>query len=915
MSQSSARAGSTARKHSRSNLAQERMQPEIIDVDEEHARKYEVDSDEVVPIDVETFRQNVRESREKETRCLGKRLNRNGAGMRHVKAQNQQSSGLLAALGVNTNFLNQNVDQRQANDRHSQAVIDVLARIGATAVAANFPTLINTATIPTVADVNRALSMVPRQHNMSTSAPNKRRKVDTTSSSVRVARSSGGNASSSHTVLQIAGTSESHRSVARHKRKHIETDTSDMDELDVISLSESEPDSSEFIRKRMKLSSITTSHQPSVRPQMYAKRLHEVVELPSDDELDVTSRPKKKPNLAPAHVNVPAPLENSPTLSVADDFEYNEIMDPIDLFIPSPDIGQRSEPEPLDGSGGDDDDDDDDDDWIPLGLELDDPCTWKPLKPSLNSILDDNLALTLEQLEIADSKPEAVTPNARHIPLNTSKFDPRPQQRKYIDEPVYIWDMLAQAVNLRLPLRPRPAAYQTARPHMPLWREDFDLYRLKRAFYDPSGFYELKKAPGSINRIVQNGNWTVIASGCLGGLPDSEDEVPSPYNRAGSLMTLRHKLDIPKGHEAVKLHPSRTKYYAVNDVQFHPLKKVFVSTGADCRLRVWSLRGDDSDEEDRTSPLSPESPRSELKWINKKTHKQYKNVPHDLAFKPHSSILAVAEKLVRLHSLSTMIPETISSFSLHPIDAPHIVGAMAWGAESTSNHLFASSEPLDPTDFTGAHKAYDIQNKKIMYALNAMEAGDNICVGPTGTNLALSTRGAQNRHILRLYDIARQDPKATSTVYLEPFPVRYPGFEGEVNNSTISPDGLFLALARSDNQTHVYDMRFTYRGPLYRYEHTGECQASDKRSLYGVVKAQWIQSTRSHRLALVTGGEDGCVRVWDPNLSAVDPKNGVAIAQVNSDIGHFSLGDPFAGEHGLVVGDCSGEISVFDNTI
>jgi hypothetical protein len=40
-------------------------------------------------------------------------------------------------------------------------------------------------------------------------------------------------------------------------------------------------------------------------------------------------------------------------------------------------------------------------------------------------------------------------------------------------------------------------------------------------------------------------------------------------------MTLRHELDIPKGHEVKKFQPPCTKYYAVNDIQFDPLRYVY----------------------------------------------------------------------------------------------------------------------------------------------------------------------------------------------------------------------------------------------------------------------------------------------------------------------------------------------------
>lgn len=45
----------------------------------------------------------------------------------------------------------------------------------------------------------------------------------------------------------------------------------------------------------------------------------------------------------------------------------------------------------------------------------------------------------------------------------------------------------------------------------------------------------------------------------------------------------------------------------------------------------------------------------------------------------------------------------------------------------------------------------------------------------------------------------------------------------------------------------------------------------------------------------------GCVRFWDVRRSADDIQNGEVLAQPNSDIGHFSVGDPYNGEKPLVV--------------
>jgi hypothetical protein len=45
----------------------------------------------------------------------------------------------------------------------------------------------------------------------------------------------------------------------------------------------------------------------------------------------------------------------------------------------------------------------------------------------------------------------------------------------------------------------------------------------------------------------------------------------------------------------------------------------------------------------------------------------------------------------------------------------------------------------------------------------------------------------------------------------------------------------------------------------------------------------------------------GCVRFWDVRRSADDISNGEVLARPDSDIGHFSVGDPYSGEKPLVV--------------
>ena len=81
--------------------------------------------------------------------------------------------------------------------------------------------------------------------------------------------------------------------------------------------------------------------------------------------------------------------------------------------------------------------------------------------------------------------------------------------------------------------------------------------------------------------------------------------------------------------------------------------------------------------------------------------------------------------------------------------------------------------------------------------------------------------------------------------------------EGEVRAVSFSPDGLLLAVARSDDQLHVYDSRFMgSREPMGRFLHWGEdcCLGRDR---WGIVDAVWVDGWCGRGLGVVTGGSDG----------------------------------------------------------
>jgi len=201
------------------------------------------------------------------------------------------------------------------------------------------------------------------------------------------------------------------------------------------------------------------------------------------------------------------------------------------------------------------------------------------------------------------------------------------------------------------------------------------------------------------------------------------------------------------------------------------------------------------------------------------------------------------------------------------------VGSLIWGNRPTSHHLFTSSEPIDHGVFEGIHAVYDVDRETQVYKFDASEAGDTITVAPDGHSqisescqaevlmklclgmtLALSTRGLEQSHRLRLYDVARQRRTATTTINLDRF---LPPCDGEVNHAMFSPDGIYLSLARNDNHIHVYDVRYLGKGVIFDYAHSTESKAASQMCAYGVVKAQWIQSEQTSRIGLVSAGEDG----------------------------------------------------------
>ena len=209
-----------------------------------------------------------------------------------------------------------------------------------------------------------------------------------------------------------------------------------------------------------------------------------------------------------------------------------------------------------------------------------------------------------------------------------------------------------------------------------------------------------------------------------------------------------------------------------------------------------------------------------------------------------------------------MIDNHSPSRKLHvaPRGSDHAAGSTLWGQGASNRLLFTSSEPTERGDDSGYHHAFDADRGVQWVRFDATESGDAAALSPDGETLVLFTSGKDNTHPVRLYDVRRKEQEARATEELEKFQVRPfvnpnqgPGDSEEVNKASFSPDGRLLAVARSDNQLHVYDVRALSRGPLCRFEHHDSDAVGG--GGYGIVSASWVQGRE--RVGIMSGGNDG----------------------------------------------------------
>ncbi|KAK2463584.1 hypothetical protein APHAL10511_004335 [Amanita phalloides] len=546
--------------------------------------------------------------------------------------------------------------------------------------------------------------------------------------------------------------------------------------------------------------------------------------------------------------------------------------------------------------------------WVPLACTEREPCDRDE-----DMIMDVDPS---EELEMRSVEATLVQPvlkkhrSKRDIPV-ISMQRPVVAERRSLKYDA-IWDLLDRAANISD--RQRPSRLRRIQD---IYASPMPLASIGRRFAIPlvtdqqplSLSSSFKQSPGCIMKVIQQDGWAVIGSVCEGGHRDSEQEEQlDAHNRKGSLIVWhKGKENILDKHRKFMGNFGREvyKYYSITDIKFDSTSTSFVSSGEDLTVRVWRRQSNSG------SDSGSDEEEEEEEYVQDRVF-NCTYVPSGVALKPGTKTLAVAERKLVIHS-DYEISVSRHSYNVAAIGAQHRVGSIIWGFGPTAHLICASSEPIDDDCSDGYHKLFDVKEgikEGKSYDLDAKEAGDTLALMPDGSTLVHTSLGPNRAGIIRLYDIGRKLVSAVETVRMEPFRQR---INGEVNSISISPDGIYVAIARGDNRVHVYDSRFFKRGTLFEYEHQGPSLVNPGHHSFGAVGVQWAETEHS-RLSLVSGGSDGCVRLWNPLEAVSSPKNGIILAQAHSDVGNFSLGDRTQNEQQLIVGDGSGEIYIYNST-
>ncbi|KAI0793404.1 WD40-repeat-containing domain protein [Abortiporus biennis] len=414
---------------------------------------------------------------------------------------------------------------------------------------------------------------------------------------------------------------------------------------------------------------------------------------------------------------------------------------------------------------------------------------------------------------------------------------------------------------------------------------------------------------GPVNMISQSGKKFAVASNTPGGMSDfsqssslrsfldltqfrqplgvDDPNLVDPYNKDGALiMYCDQKACFLNDHMRPAnsdLYDERERYYTVNDVQFDPLNpNRLVSSGQDCRVRFWGC--DTVDGRLTTTVISTDT---------------YNCVPFDIVFKPNTSILAIEGLDGSVHLQRGMKRRTTLQPALIPRKACDDMNIrMLWGgASSTLLFTLASSEACNVTSY----KVYDIKKQAEVMKVGTKDFGHTMAYYEPGSQLALALNNASHEVSIHLYDIRQKTARPGQSVKLSPSDSDK---NLDINDMSYSPDGIYLALARTDNCVQLYDSRYLRKGcHILDLQH----QTPSNKDHFGVVKIEWVQAAMGS-YGIVTGGADGHVLLWDI-ARTTGYHDCETLVRTNCDIAYFSLGDIYKDEKPLIIGGGDGTIT------
>ncbi|KLO15725.1 WD40 repeat-like protein [Schizopora paradoxa] len=454
-----------------------------------------------------------------------------------------------------------------------------------------------------------------------------------------------------------------------------------------------------------------------------------------------------------------------------------------------------------------------------------------------------------------------------------------------------------------------------------------------------------QKTSGVVNKIAQSNGIVAVASAASGGGSDGPNPSSLPeideYNRNGNLVFWQGEKFVPPeshtlGGESI---PGRThfrrwrgtstehgtsrdedgmipKYYTINDVAFDPQNgHNMLTSGNDCYVRVWEVHKSVGEKPLHTQDML------QLKFMD---------VVNDIQFHPgcgtSDPLVAVSCYDGRIHLIEgyrSNQRDVIEVKSGHGKEYQK-AGMFLWAAQrpevgtrNSDSRIFASSEAPEDSGAKCQHGCYDANTRGCLYKFSNEDSGDTMALNSQGETLALVTSGTHKT--LGLYDVAKGERTTTKTANI-PSKDSRPNALWEVNAARFSPDNVLLALGLSDDRVLIYDTRFisTNRGPCMTYDL--ERGLRDGEEHYGVTALEWVPGYYGNRgLGLLTGGSDGCVRLWDvgqghnpEDIGWIEdiwsPENVIALC--DHGIASASLGRNRE-EYRLVVGDVGGEVYVF----